>query len=227
MDFEKFKNNFHVSWHSKIKTFIESKECDNIYLFLKEESKRGKKIAPLSVNVWRCFKETPLDNLKIVLIGPSPYDTIKNDLYVANGLLFSSSDDQETTIELQNFYNQIEKELYNGLNLSYYPNPDVTYLSNQGVLMLGSALSVEIGKTNNHYKLWEPFIKFLFEEIISITGVPVLFIGEDANNYKKYLGSLTQTFDIKNTNNVFRHINKLMYDNNSFGVHWLDCDVPF
>jgi hypothetical protein len=67
MNFEKFKRCFHESWHDKIRPFIESEECDNIYKFLKHESGRGKRIAPLSDNVYRCFLETPLDTLKVVM----------------------------------------------------------------------------------------------------------------------------------------------------------------
>jgi len=61
MKWDNFKQHFHPSWHGKMKTFIESNECDEIYAFLKKESKRGKQIAPLSSNVYKCFKETPLD----------------------------------------------------------------------------------------------------------------------------------------------------------------------
>ena len=60
MKWDNFKEHFHPSWHGKMKPFIESNECDEIYAFLKKESKRGKQIAPLSSQVYRCFKETPL-----------------------------------------------------------------------------------------------------------------------------------------------------------------------
>ena len=72
MQFEKFKDLFHESWHDKIRPFIESEECDDIYKFLKSESQRGKMIAPLSVNVYRCFLETSLDDLKLVILGMCP-----------------------------------------------------------------------------------------------------------------------------------------------------------
>ena len=77
MNWEKFKDQFHESWHIKMRPFIESEACDNIYKFLKQESQRGKKIAPLSSNVYRCFLETPLDELKVVMVGMAPYHTLK------------------------------------------------------------------------------------------------------------------------------------------------------
>jgi ribosomal 50S subunit-recycling heat shock protein len=65
MDWNKFSHQFDESWHNIIKPFIESEECDKIYAFLKKESARGKKIAPNSSDVFRCFKETKLSDLKV------------------------------------------------------------------------------------------------------------------------------------------------------------------
>jgi len=75
MIWEKFVDFFHESWHEKMRPFIESEECDKIYAFLKTESKRGKRIAPLSHNVFRCFKETPLTDVRVILVGMCPYHT--------------------------------------------------------------------------------------------------------------------------------------------------------
>ena len=55
MIWDNFKDMFHESWHDKMKPFIESEECDKIYVHLKSESKRGKTIVPFSHNVYRCF----------------------------------------------------------------------------------------------------------------------------------------------------------------------------
>jgi len=83
MDFEKFKEHFHESWHAKIKPFIESNECDAIYKYLKSESQRGKKIAPLSQHVYRCFFETPLTDVKLVILDILPSFSIASFLVLA------------------------------------------------------------------------------------------------------------------------------------------------
>ena len=46
MLWDKFKDYFHESWHESVRPFIESEQCDEIYAYLKAESRRGKKIAP-------------------------------------------------------------------------------------------------------------------------------------------------------------------------------------
>ena len=48
MDFKKFEDQFHPSWHAKMRPFIESNECNDIYAFLKKE-RRGVRKLPLSL----------------------------------------------------------------------------------------------------------------------------------------------------------------------------------
>lgn len=236
MIWENFKDQFHESWHSKMQPFIESEECDNIYKFLKAEGKRGKKIAPSSSVTYRCFKETSLDDLKVVMMGMCPYHTFYNGNPVADGLLMGCSVTERLQPSLDKFYEGVEREL--GLNLKYQKLPDVSYLANQGVLMYNAALTTEMNKAGSHIEIWEPFTKYVMEEIISLTGVPIIFLGKDAGKYKKYTSPLSWSFTVshpasasyKNTDwdteGVFTKVNKIIKDNNNFEIMWL-YDVPF
>jgi uracil-DNA glycosylase len=199
MNWEKFKDCFHESWHIKMKPFIESEACDNIYKFLKQESQRGKKIAPLSSNVYRCFLETPLDKLKVVMVGMAPYHTLKQGSPVADGLLMGCSTTGVLQPSLQKFYEAVERENYNGL-CAYCnkTNADVSYLAHQGVLMFNASLTSEINKAGSHMDLWEPFTKYVFEEILATTGAPVIFLGKDASKYAKYVPPFTWSFTVCN-----------------------------
>jgi uracil-DNA glycosylase len=239
MDWSKFSSSFHPSWHAKMRPFIESEECDKIYAFLKSESKRGKRVAPLSMHVWRCFKETSLDDLKVVMVGMAPYHTLKNDAPVADGLLMGCSITEQLQPSLEQYYGAVERDLYDGLNLSIIKNPDVSYLANQGVLMFNASLTVEINKAGSHLDIWEPFVKYLFEEIINHLGVPILFLGKDAAKYKKYTGIFTHVFEISHpasaaykhtdwdTEGVFSKLDVLLLESNGFGIEWIPIDVPF
>lgn len=239
MNWTKFKDCFHESWHLKMQPFIESEACDNIYKFLKSESQRGKKIAPLSQNVYRCFLETPLDELKVVLMGFCPYHTMKNGSPVADGLLMGCSTTGELQPSLTQFYNAIEKENYDGL-CAYCDkkNPDVGYLARQGVLMFNASLTVEVNKAGSHMDIWEPFTKYVMEEILAPTMVPIVFLGKDASRYAKYTNPFAYTFttthpasaSYRNTDwesgEVFKMVNKVLKDNNNFQIEWLD-GAPF
>lgn len=238
MKWELFKDQFHESWHAKMQPFIESEACDNIYKYLKAESKRGKKIAPLSSAVYRCFRETPLDELRIVMIGMCPYHTFYNGDPVADGLLMGCSVTGRMQPSLEKFYDGVEKELYDGLDLEHVKNPDVSYLAKQGVLMYNAALTTEMNKAGSHIELWEPFTKYVLEEIVTPTGVPVIFLGKDASKYEKYTGPFSWNFVLThpasaaykqsdwNTEGVFTKVNKVLKDNNNFHIEWLD-KVPF
>ena len=146
MNWDKFKENFHPSWHAKMKPFVQSEECDLLYAHLKKESKRGKQVAPLSSNVWKAFMLTPMDELKFVMMGMCPYHTFKNGLPVADGLMMSCSITNYLQPSLKQLYKAFETEFHKGLNLSYDATPDLSYLAKQGVLLLNASLTVEKNK---------------------------------------------------------------------------------
>lgn len=239
MDFNKFKLNFHESWHNVLKPFIESKECDDIYAFLRAQTKEDKKIAPISIHLWKCFKETSLDDLKVVLIGKCPYDTLKNDAPVADGLLLGCSITEKVEPPLNQFYRAIEKEFYNGMNLNIIENPDVSFIAHQGVLMFNAALTTEIGKSGSHIEIWKPFVKYLFKEVINPLKIPVVFLGKEAGQYKKYITTHKNIFELPhpeefaykgidwNTEETFVKINRILEKNNQDSIQWVDLDVPF
>jgi uracil-DNA glycosylase len=222
-----------------MKPFIESNECDAIYEFLKKETKRGKKIAPLSSNVFRAFKETSLDDLKVVMIGMCPYHTMKNGVAVADGLLMGCSITNALQPSLEQFYGALERELHNGLNLKYVKTPDVSYLAKQGVLMLNAALTTEINKAGSHIALWEPFTKYLFEHVLDTAGVPFIFLGKDAAKYERYVPPFTWSFTLshpasasyKNTDwdteGVFGKVSQILKENNNYQITWLYEEPPF
>lgn len=239
MQWEKFADHFDESWHAKMKPFIESDECDDIYKFLKKEAKRGKKIAPLSSNTFRAFRETKFNELSVVMVGMCPYHTFKNNEPVADGLLMGCSSTGYPQPSLDKFYDGLEVELYNGLNLKLKKNPDVSYLANQGVLMLNAALTVEMGKAGSHNAIWEPFMKYLLENVLNATGVPFIFLGKDAVKYERHLPPFTWSFALShpayasykntdwNTEGVFTKVNKILKENNNYKIDWLDQEPPF
>ena len=238
MNWDKFKDEFHESWHEKMQPFIESEACDKIYSYLKSESQRGKKIAPLSSNVWRCFRETPLTNLKVVMIGMCPYHTAKNGIPVADGLLMGCSVTGQLQPSLEKFYRGIEIELHNGLELSAINPPDVSYLARQGVLMLNAALTTEINKAGSHIEIWKPLMEHLFEHVFQYEDAPIVFLGKDAGRYQKLVAPFKWSFVLTHpasaaykqcdwdTDGAFGKVNQILEENNNKKIQWLDI-LPF
>jgi len=242
MNWNTFKDQFHESWHPKMQKFVESKECDNIYEFLKKESRRGKKIAPSSINTYRAFLETPLDTLKCVLLSFCPYHTIINGVPVADGLAFSCGITGKQQPSLTKFLEGIENDVYNGLNLNYNKDmADLSYLAREGVLLWNSALTVEQSKAGSHQEKWAKFTKYVLEECLAYTGVPIVFIGGDAQEYMRYVSPLTHghIFEIEhpsfaarnqqdwNTKGVFKKVTEIVRQNTKHEIDWLNEAPPF
>ena len=239
MEWSKFQDRFHPSWRNKMKPFIESKECDEIYAFLKTQSGKGVKIAPQSINTFRCFKETSLDDLKCVLVFQDPYFTFKDGEPVADGLALGCSITERAQPTLKQFYDGIEKELYDGLNLDYIDSYDVSYLAKQGVLMFNAALTVEKDKAGSHKDVWLPFTKYVLEQIIGFTGVPIIFFGKQAQEYECLVEQSNLTLSVSHpasasynggvwdSKKVFSLVNEELEKQDKDGIMWLNIDTPF
>jgi uracil DNA glycosylase len=164
--------------------------------------------------------------------------TRKGDI-VADGLLMGCSHTGYLQPTLDQFYGGIERELYQGLALDRKKNPDVLYLAKQGVLMFNIALTTELNKAGAHQELWEPFVKYLFENVFQFSGIPFVFLGKDAARVRKYLTGFDWQFPISHpasasykntewdTEGVFHKIDTLLQENNGFSVEWVPIDVPF
>jgi len=235
LDESKFKPLF-GTWWEKIKPFFLSGGFDPIYEYLKKEAKRGKVIVPSSANTFRCFIETPIDDVMVVMCGISPYHTLRGTKIIADGLLMGCSLTGYMQPSLKIFYETIENEMYRG---EYFvKNPDVRYLCKQGVLMFNASLTTEARKAGRHLSIWEPFIKYLFEDVLSVMGVPVIFLGKDAAELKKYL-FWTHIFEISHpasaaytnsdwaTEGTFKLVNKFLEERHNTEIKWLDMPSPF
>lgn len=236
LNWEKFKPLF-GTWADKIQPFFLKGGFDSIYTYLKEESKRGVQIAPNSNLVYRCFQETDINNTYVIIISMCPYHSLYQGSPVADGLAFSCSVTGKLQPSLISWYEGIENDLYNGLNLNYTKNPDLSYLAKNGVLLYNCALTTTIGKAGNHIPIWENFTKYLLEEVFAYTGIPIIFIGKDAQKYNKYVSPLTHghifniehpSFAARNqsiwdTKGAFSTVNRIIRENNgnSFEIDWL------
>ncbi len=239
MNWDNFKDKFHPSWWPEIKPFIESKECDDIYAFLKKEGSQGKKIAPSSNNTFRAFKETPYDELRGVIMLQDPYFTFTKDGPVADGLAMGCSITQKCQPTLKNFYSGIEKELHNGLKLDYVEDYDISYLAHQGILMLNAALTVEKDKAGSHKNIWKPFTTYLLKKVIVKKRVPILFLGKDAQEFIPLVSKTNLCYKLPHpasaaysggtwdTGNIFQFLSEEIWEQTGDSVMWLNTKTPF
>jgi len=149
-------------WERMLSPFINGLEFDLIMQSLVSKVNEGKRFTPKFRDVFNAFYECPYDDLKIVIVGQDPYP----QLGVADGIAFSCSNKGKAEKSLQYILKQTIGDYTNTGRVMYTPEEcDLRRWSNQGVLLINTAFTVEINKIGSHYHIWKPFTKYLFENI--------------------------------------------------------------
>ena len=126
--------------------------------FLRQEKDQHKIIYPHSDHWFHALEVTPLDQVKVVIIGQDPYHQPGQ----AHGLCFSVKPGVKTPPSLVNIYKELETDL--GI-----PRANHGYLENwaqQGVLLLNAVLTVQDSNAASHQgKGWEQFTDKVIEVV--------------------------------------------------------------
>lgn len=146
------------SWKSALAGEFEKPYFENLVRYLHSEKSAGKTIYPPGSQIFRAFDLTPINKVKVVILGQDPYHNPGE----AMGLSFSVPKGIATPPSLKNIFKEIETDL--GIRMS--GSPDLTPWAEQGVLMLNAILTVEAHKAASHSKIgWAEFtdavIKYL------------------------------------------------------------------
>jgi uracil-DNA glycosylase len=146
-----------------------------------------KKICPEQCDIFKAFRLCPYNSLKAVFVGQDPYP----QKGVATGILFGNRAEVEES-ELSPSLNIVKEAAINFVVPHYCITFDQTLESwaRQGILMINSALTVEMNKVGSHTMMWRPFISKLLRNISenNLAGVYVLF-GKQAQTFKPYINS--------------------------------------
>ncbi|WWO99674.1 MAG: uracil-DNA glycosylase [Candidatus Dasytiphilus stammeri] len=116
---------------------------------LAEARASGKIIYPAQHDLFNCFRLTPLNNIKVVILGQDPYYKFNQ----AHGLAFSVRRGIKIPPSLINIY----KELNNNTVDFNFPNHGcLESWATQGVMLLNTILTVEKDRPGSHVNLgWE------------------------------------------------------------------------
>lgn len=182
------KINCSESWKPYLEPFVSTKEFDDIFIQLQTIGK-SKKIVPSAFNLFRPFHACNYEELKVVILADGPYNYIKNNKIVADGLAFSCAGTGALEKELEVWYDGVERDLFNGLKLDMDLSPDLTELAAQGVLLLNCAPSTTVGDKHPHFDIWRPFITYLIKSVINTYPAPlvVILMGELARTYVDFI----------------------------------------
>ncbi len=136
------------SWRPALAPVLASPESRKLGGFLNGEEQAGKRIFPPRGLRLAALELTPLDEVKVVILGQDPYHGTGQ----AHGLAFSVPERVKTPPSLVN----IHKELASDLGISPRGDGNLEGWARQGVLLLNNALTVEEGRAGSHQMLgWE------------------------------------------------------------------------
>ncbi len=145
------------SWLSPLAAEFESPYMQSLKSFLQAEKSQRKVIYPPGSLIFNALNTTPLDQVKVVILGQDPYHGPNQ----AHGLSFSVPQGIKPPPSLLNIFKEIETDL--GIRNS---SGDLTAWAKQGVLLLNSVLTVERARAASHQgKGWESFTDRVIEVI--------------------------------------------------------------
>jgi uracil-DNA glycosylase len=134
-------------------------------------------IYPPAEDVFNAFRYTPLDNVKVLLLGQDPYPGAGQ----AHGLCFSVLPGVRLPASLRNIY----KELQDDLDIVPPKHGYLASWAKQGILMLNACLTVRADHPNSHAgKGWEKFTDAAIEAVNRLPH-PVVFLLWGAYAQKK------------------------------------------
>lgn len=136
------------SWRTALEQVLASPKSRQLGGFLKAEEAAGKAIYPPRGTRLAALELTPLEAVKVVILGQDPYHGPGQ----AHGLSFSVLDGVRVPPSLVNIYKELKADL--GLPIPSHGN--LSGWARQGVLLLNAALTVEDGKPASHQgRGWE------------------------------------------------------------------------
>ncbi len=168
------------SWAEALKGEFKKPYYKKLFQVVGEEY-RTRKVFPAPDDLFNAFHFTPLEQVKVVILGQDPYH---NDGQ-AHGLCFSVKPDVEIPPSLVNIYQELEDDLG-----CYIPNNG--YLekwARQGVLLLNTVLTVRAHQANSHRGIgWEEFTDAAIR-VLAEQARPMVFIlwGRPAQTKKSML----------------------------------------
>lgn len=137
------------SWKTVLQDEFTKPYFKEVTDFVRRAYQAGK-VYPPPAQIFEAFTQTPFNKVRVVILGQDPYHGPGQ----AHGLAFSVQDGVDIPPSLLNIYKEIVSDI--GGDMPKAGN--LTYLTQQGVLLLNATLTVEAHQAGSHQnKGWEAF----------------------------------------------------------------------
>jgi uracil-DNA glycosylase len=204
---------------------VDLTEADRI---LRKLSASNHVICPQLKDIFKAFTLCPLNDLRVIILAQDPYP----QKGVATGLAFANSPD---TRELSPSLEILKESVINYT----IPHRTINFDQSlekweaQGVLLLNSALSCELGRVGSHTLLWRPFIKSLLTNLSKYhTGIVYVLMGTVAQSFEPYINKQSNhVIRIRHPSwyarqkqrmpsDIWQKINSILIGQNGYGIEW-------
>lgn len=171
------------SWKQALQGEFDKPYFAELARFLHQEKSDGRVIFPPGDKIFRAFELTPLDEVKVVILGQDPY----HEYGQAMGLSFSVPEGVTAPPSLKNIFREIESDL--GITMS--GKPDLEAWARQGVLLLNAILTVRAGEAASHSGIgWQEFTDAVIRTVSDrCDGVVFLLWGRYAREKRELIDS--------------------------------------
>ncbi|MBQ9311182.1 MAG: uracil-DNA glycosylase [Bacteroidales bacterium] len=171
------------SWKGALAAEFDKPYFGRLVGFLRDEKASGQTIYPAGRNIFKAFELTPVQDVKVVILGQDPYHGPGQ----AMGLSFSVPDGVPAPPSLRNIFKEIEDDL--GIRMSGRPN--LESWARQGVLLLNSVLTVRSGQPASHSNIgWQEFTDAVIRYVSdNCEGVVFLLWGNFARSKRGLIDS--------------------------------------
>lgn len=186
-------------------------------------------LCPNIKDVFKAFKLCPYNKCRVIFVGQDPY----SQRGVAQGVLFGNSSDTPEN-KLSSSLQIIKESVINfeiPHNLITF-DPTLESWAKQGILMINSALTTEVGKIGVHMMKWRSFmIAFLKQMSMINPGIIYVLFGSQAQILEPYISKNNYVLKIEHpayfarTNkkmpyHIWKDINKILYDLYGERIEW-------
>ena len=186
-------------------------------------------LCPNIKDVFKAFKLCPYNKCRVIFVGQDPYP----QRGVAQGVLFGNSSDTPEN-KLSPSLQIIKESVINfeiPHNLITF-DPTLESWAKQGILMINSALTTEVGKIGVHMMKWRPFIIAFLKQMSMINpGIIYVLFGSQAQILEPYINKNNYVLKIehpayfarinkKMPYHIWKDINKILYDLYGERIEW-------
>jgi uracil-DNA glycosylase len=157
-------------------------------------SKHPEEIAPSLESIFRAFKETSLEQTKVIILGQDPYQTPG----LAQGLSFSIPKEikpgwRAFPSSLRNISKALALDGYQAL-----PHGDLSSWAAQGVLLLNATLTVQLNLAGSHAQLgWQDLTDVLLYQLAKKKSLIWMLWGAHAQKKKDLIEQASQESGVK------------------------------